>query len=144
MRTYEQSREIQSFCDFYWQSHTEDWNQIPDEFLTRNVLFDLNYNESAALTYAHVKRCKLHKEADIAVPQSSTDWSIRSATGTTSSVKENGVSTTEGTESVVFKAEGKMVGISPQQTISCNTTDDDCIEGDLITVFNYVMVAESI
>ena len=75
---------IQSFCDFYWQSHTEDWNQIPDEFLTQNVIFDLNYNESAALPYAHVKRCKLHKEADIAVPQSSTDWSTRSATGTTS------------------------------------------------------------
>ena len=38
-------------------THTEDWNQIPDEFLTRNVILDLNYNESAVLTYAHVKRC---------------------------------------------------------------------------------------
>ena len=44
----------------------------------------------------------------------------------------------------MFKAQGKMVEISPQQIISCDTTDDDCIEGDLFTVFNYVMDAESI
>ena len=79
---------------------------------------DLTYNESAALTYAHVKRCKLRNEADIVVPQSSTDWSTRSATGATSSVKEHDqfdsclmYSTTEGTESAVFKAQGKMVEI---------------------------------
>ena len=111
----------------------------------------MNYNESAALTYAHVKRCKLRNEADIVVPQSSTDWSTRSATGATSSVKEHDqfdscwmYSTTEGTESAVFKAQRKMVEISPQQIISCDTTDDDCNGGDLLTVFNYVMGAESI
>ena len=70
-------------------THTEDWNQIPDEFLTRNVVLDLNYNGSAALTYAHVKRCKLRNEADIVVPQSSTDWSTRSTIGATSLVKEH-------------------------------------------------------
>ena len=53
-------------------------------------------------------------------------------------------STTEGIESAVFKAQGKMVEIWTQQIISCDTTDDDCIGGDLITVFNYVMDAESI
>ena len=37
-----------------------------------------------------------------------------------------------------------MVEISPQQIISCDTTDDDCNGGDLLTVFNYVMGAESI
>ena len=37
-----------------------------------------------------------------------------------------------------------MVEISTQQIISCDTTDDDCIGGDLITVSNYVMGAESI
>ena len=112
---------------------------------------DLIYNESAALTNAHVKRCKLRKEADIVATQSSTDWSTRSTTGATSLVKEHDqynsswkYSTTEGTESVEFKAEGKMVEISPQQIISCDTADDDCIEGDLITVFNHVMDAESI
>ena len=106
---------------------------------------DLNFYESAALTYAHVKRCKLRNEADIVVPQSSTDWSTRSATGATSLVKEHDqynscwmYSTTEGIESAVFKAQGKMVEISTQQIISCDTTDDDCIGGDLITVFNYV------
>ena len=44
----------------------------------------------------------------------------------------------------MFKAQGKMVEISTQQIISCDTTDDDCIGGDLITVVNYVMDAESI
>ena len=111
----------------------------------------MNYNESVASTYAHVKRCKLRNEADIVVRQSSTDWSTRSATSATSSVKEHDqfdsclmYSTTEGTESVVFKTQGKMVEISPQQIISCDTTDDDCNGGDLLTVFNYVMGAESI
>ena len=76
---------------------------------------DLNYNESAALTDAHVKRCKLRKEADIVATQSSTDWSTRSATGATSPVKEHDqfdscwmYSTREGTESAVFKAQGKI------------------------------------
>ena len=112
---------------------------------------DLNYNESAALTYAHVKRCKLRNEADTVVPQSSTVWSTRSTTDATSPVKDQGhfdscwmYSTTEGTESAVFKAQGKMVEISTQQILSCDTTDDDCNGGDLLTVFNYVMDAESI
>ena len=50
-------------------------------------------------------------------------------------------STTEGTESVVFKAEGKMVGISPQQIVAYDTTDDDCNGVDLITILNFVMDA---
>ena len=85
------------------------------------------------------------------VPQSSTDWSTRSATGATSLVKEHDqfdsclmYSTTEGIESAVFKAQGEMVEISTQQIIYCDTTDDDCIGCDLITVFNCVMDAESI
>ena len=130
-------------------THTEVRNQI--EFLTRNVVLDLFYNESAALTDAHVKRCKLRNGADIVVPQSSTDWSTRSATGATSLVKEHDqfdsclmYSTTEEIESAVFKAQGKMVEISPQQIISCDTTDDDYNGRDLLTVFNYVMDAESI
>ena len=132
-------------------THTEDWNQIPDQFSTRNVVLDLNYNESAALIDAHVKRCKLRNEADIVVPQSSTDWNTRSATGATSPVKEHDqynsrlmYSTTEGIESAVFKAQGKMVEISMQQTVSCDTTDDGCNGGNLLTVFNYAMDAESI
>ena len=71
-------------------THTEDWNQVPDEFLTRNVVLDLNYNESAALIDAHVKRCKLRNEADIVATQSSIDWSTRSAPGATSPVKDQG------------------------------------------------------
>ena len=129
-------------------THTEVRNQI--EFLTRNVVLDLNYNESAALTDARVKRCKLRNGADFVVLQSSTDWSTRSTTDATSLVKEHDqynscwmYSTTEGIESAVFKVQGKMVEISPQQIISYDTTDDDCNGGDLLTVFNYVMDAES-
>ena len=44
----------------------------------------------------------------------------------------------------MFKAQGEMVEISTQQIISCDTTDDGCNGGDLFTVFNYVMDAESI
>ena len=44
----------------------------------------------------------------------------------------------------MIKAQGKMVEISPQQIISCDTTDDDCNGGDLLTVCNYVMDAGSI
>ena len=119
--------------------------------MTRNVVQDLNHNESAALTYAHVKRCKLRTEANIVVPQSSTEWSTRSATGATSPVKEHDQynscwmnSKTEGIESVVLKAQGKMVEISPQQIISCDTTDVDCKGGNFLTVFKYVMYAGSI
>ena len=125
-------------------THTEVWNQ--NEFPAKNVVLDLNYNESAALTYTHVKRCKLRIEADIVATQSSIDWSTRSATGATSPVKDQGhynscwmYSTTEGIESTVFKAQGKMVEISTQQIISCNTTDGGCNGSDLLTAFKYVM-----
>ena len=100
-------------------THTEVRNQIPDEFSARKVVLDLNYHEGTALIDAHVKRCKLRSEADIVATQSSTDWSTRSATGATSLVKDQGqfyscrmYSTTEGIESAVFKAQGKMVEIS--------------------------------
>ena len=47
-------------------THTETWNQIPNEFSARNVVLDLNYHESAALVDAHVKKCKLRTEAESA------------------------------------------------------------------------------
>ena len=48
---------------------------------------DLNYNESAALTDAHLKRYKFRTEADIVATQSSIDWRI---SGATSPVKDQG------------------------------------------------------
>ena len=111
---------------------------------------DLNCHESAALIDSHVKRCKLRNEADIVATQSSIDWSTRSSTGATLFVKEHDqynscwmYSKTGGIESVVFKAQGKMVEISTQQIISCDTTNVDCKGGNFLTVFNYVMDARN-
>jgi len=87
-------------------------------------------------------------EADIAATPSSIDWST---SGATSPVKDQGqcgscwaYSTTEGIESAVYMAQGKMVELSPQQIISCDTTDGGCNGGDLPTAFKYVMDAGGI
>ena len=53
-------------------TRTEVWNRQEYEFSARNVVLDLNYNESAALTGAHVKNYKICAEDDIAATQSST------------------------------------------------------------------------
>ena len=45
-------------------THTETWNRQEYEFSARNVALDLNYNESAALTDAHVKRYMFRTEGD--------------------------------------------------------------------------------
>ena len=57
-------------------TRTEVWNRQEYEFSARNVVLDLNYNESAALTDAHVKSYKFCTEDDIAATQSSIDWRI--------------------------------------------------------------------
>ena len=57
-------------------TRTEVWNRQEYEFSARNVVLDLNYNESAPLTDAHVKRYKFRTEDDIASTQSSIDWRI--------------------------------------------------------------------
>ena len=89
---------------------------------------DLNYNESAALTDAHVKSYKFCTEDDIAATQSSIEiGEFRSAT---SPVKDCWMySTTEG------------IAMKRQQIIAYDTTDDDCMGVDLITILNFVMDA---
>ena len=52
-------------------TRTEVRNRQEYEFSARNVVLDLNYNESAALTDAHVKNYKFCAEDDIAATQSS-------------------------------------------------------------------------
>ena len=47
-------------------TRTEVWNRQEYEFSARNVVLDLNCNESAALTDAHLKRYKFRTEDDIA------------------------------------------------------------------------------
>lgn len=87
-------------------------------------------------------------DADIAATPSSIDWSTL---GATSPVKDQGqcgscwaYSTTEGIESAVYMAQGKIVELSPQQIISCDTTDGGCGGGDLPTAFKYVQDAGGI
>lgn len=87
-------------------------------------------------------------EADIAATPSSIDWSAK---GATTAVKDQGTcgscwaySTTEGIESAVYMAQGKLVELSPQQIISCDTTDGGCDGGDLPTAFKYVESAGGI
>ena len=87
---------------------------------------DLNYNESAALIDAHLKRYKFLTEDD-----NCCFWRI---SGATSPVKDQGqncwmYSTTEG------------IAVKTQQIIVCDTTDEVCNGVDLITVFYYVMDA---
>ena len=119
-------------CDFgRATTRTEVWNRQKYEVSARNVVLDLNYYESAALTDAHVKRYKFRTEDDIASTQSSIDWRIF---GATSLVKDQGqncrmYSTTEG------------IAMKTQQIIAYDTTDDDCNGVDLITILNFVMDA---
>ena len=95
----------------------------------------MNYNESAALIDAHLKRYKFHTEDDNCCYAVIHRLDNSDAT---SPVKDQGqncwmYSTTEG---IAVKAQQ----ISTQQIIACDTTDD-CNGVDLITVFNYVMDA---
>ena len=108
-------------------TRTEVWNRQEYEFSARNVVLDLNYNESAALTDAHVKSYKFCTEDDIAATQSSIDWRIPKCN---IAVKDCWMySTTEG------------IAMKTQQIIAYDTTDDDCNGVDLITIFNFVMDA---
>ena len=111
----------------------EDMRTVPRELcIHRNpIRQELNYNESAALIDAHLKKYKFRTEDDTVATQSSIDWINSDAT---SPVKDQGqncrmYSTTEGT------------AVKTQQIIDCDTTGEDCNGCDLITVFNYVMDA---
>ena len=62
------------------------------------IRHELNYNESAALIDAHLKRYKFRTEADIVATQSSIDWRISGATSLVKDQDQNCrmYSTTEG------------------------------------------------
>ena len=112
----------------------EDMRTVPRELcIHRNLIRqDLNYNESAALIDAHLKRYKFHTEDDNCCY--AVIHRIGELSDATSPVKDQGQncrmhSTTEG------------IAVKTQQIIDCDTTDEDCNGCDLITAFNYVMNA---
>lgn len=70
------------------------------------------------------------------------DWSV---TGATTAVKDQGdcgscwaYSATQGIESGLYMSTGKIMDLSEQQIISCDSTDGGCDGGDLPTAFSYV------
>merc|ERR1712046_362454 len=78
----------------------------------------------------------------------SLDWSTK---GAITAVKDQGqcgscwaYSATEGIESGLFMASGKLEKLSEQQIISCDKTDGGCDGGDLPTAFDYVKKAGGI
>jgi len=87
-------------------------------------------------------------DEDRANTPQSVDWSAK---GATSPVKDQGqcgscwaFSTTEGIESSVYMATGKMPVLSTQQIISCDKEDGGCDGGDLPSALDYVKNAGGI
>jgi hypothetical protein len=82
-------------------------------------------------------------EADIAAAPQSIDWSAR---GATTPVKDQGscgscwaFSTTEGVESAVFQATGKLPApLSTEQLVDCEKQDDGCDGGDIPEAVRYL------
>jgi C1A family cysteine protease len=82
-------------------------------------------------------------DADIASAPDSIDWSAK---GATTPVKDQGAcgscwafSTTEGVESAVFMATGKLPAqLSTQELVSCEKQDDGCNGGDIPEAIQYL------
>jgi C1A family cysteine protease len=70
------------------------------------------------------------------------DWSKKGAVTPVKDQQQCGscwaFSATEGVESAWFLAKGKLIEMSPQQIVSCDTVDQGCNGGDLPTAFAYV------
>jgi C1A family cysteine protease len=96
---------------------------------------------------AAVEVAEITDEMRAAAPDS-LDWSAK---GATTPVKDQGqcgscwaYSATEGIESGLFMASGKLEKLSEQQIVSCDKTDGGCDGGDLPTAFDYVKKAGGI
>ena len=125
MRTVSRDTELLRFRRA--TTRTEVWNRQEYDFSARNVVLDLNCNESAAVTDAHVKRYKFCTEDDIAAAQSFIDWRIPKCN--------------IACERLLDVFNDRRNCDENATDIACDTTDDDCNGVDLITVFNYVMDA---
>jgi len=102
-------------------------------------------------TYLNYKRHHLNAptlrvtEAEVKALPTSWDWRTK---GGVTPVKDQGqcgscwaFSATEGVESAWTLAGNKMVTLSVQQVVSCDTNDDGCGGGDLPTAFQYIQGA---
>jgi len=76
---------------------------------------------------------------------SSLDWRTKGAVTPVKNQEQCGscwaFSATEGVESAYFLAKGQLFVLSPQQIVSCDTSDGGCDGGDLPTAFQYVQQA---
>jgi len=73
------------------------------------------------------------------------DWRTKGAVTAVKDQQQCGscwaFSATEGIESAYFLAKGQLYVLSPQQIVSCDTSDGGCNGGDLPTAFQYVQQA---
>jgi len=79
--------------------------------------------------------------SDAPIP-TSFDWRTKGAVTPVKNQEQCGscwaFSATEGVESAWFLAKKQLIKLSPQQIVSCDTSDDGCDGGDLPTAFGYV------
>jgi C1A family cysteine protease len=112
-----------------------------------NKFADLSKEEFAARYFGYKK---VSKEVPVASrlvdPRAPLptyfDWNNKGAVTPVKDQQQCGscwaFSATEGVESAWFLAKGKLIELSPQQIVSCDTTDQGCNGGDLPTAFAYV------
>ena len=104
------------------------------------VAVDLNYNKSAALTDAHVKKCNLHTEADNCCH--AVIHRLEHSKCNRCNIaceRPRSISILAG----CIQRQMELSQLCPRLN-SCDTTDDGCNGGDLFTVFNFVKDAGSI
>jgi len=72
----------------------------------------------------------------------SFDWRLKGAVTPVKNQEQCGscwaFSATEGVESAWFLLKNQLLILSPQQIVSCDTSDDGCDGGDLPTAFGYI------
>jgi cathepsin F len=107
---------------------------------------DLTREEFAATHFGYkkisnIKPVSTPQETAQALPKS-FDWRPKGAVTKVKNQEQCGscwaFSATEGVESAYFLAKKKLIVLSPQQIVSCDTNDDGCNGGDLPTAFQYV------
>jgi C1A family cysteine protease len=112
-----------------------------------NKFADLSKEEFAARYFGYKKVSKeVPVAARLADPKAPLptyfDWNNKGAVTPVKDQQQCGscwaFSATEGVESAWFLAKRKLIELSPQQIVSCDTTDQGCNGGDLPTAFAYI------
>jgi C1A family cysteine protease len=109
---------------------------------------DISPEEFRAIYYGYKAPSQQAPVSDISLKDPlpvSFDWRTK---GAVTPVKDQGqcgscwaFSATEGVESAWFLANNPLITLSPQQVVSCDTTDAGCDGGDLPTAFAYIKSA---